>query len=266
MQILGLLCSLPVRVSNNTKLRTAADPQTLVAEAAAAVETEVNDGLLQCMVTYHKTGQRQSALGYLSLVEELTASELLGVFSFALDIKPCASNGDALEAACSLCTCFSRLRIDRAFPNYWGLIKLRVDEVMLCVLAAAKGAGKKPSVFCDTHRLVLRLLMCKAKMDKITRNTGELSEVENELVEVVHWSKVGANVFACATQFVLGEVVTRAVSQAVATLMAKEKFAADDLAKAEQATFKNVMALPGMSLFTEKRMNKLNYRAEASPM
>ena len=220
----------------------------------------MNDTLLQAMCLYQKTGQRQNALGYLSLAENLTESEVLGVFSFALDYKPATASADSIKQCYSLCEAFVRMQIKDTFPQHWPLIVKWVDDVLVQVLQAAKAGRTKPSVFCTTHKLVLSSVMDPNAMKRIIEHTGAFRDIEADLVEVVHGSRVGAKLFACATQQVFGEMITREIKDAVDHLMATVLITAATLTSAQQVVLKKIRSVQGMEAVGERRPINLSYR------
>jgi hypothetical protein len=227
---------------------------------ALKVNTTVNDCLLQAMVLYQKTGQRQNALGYLSLAENLTESEVLGVYSFALDYKPSTASAESIKQCYSLCEAFTRLELKQNFPQHWPLIVKWVDEVLVQVLQAAKSGRTKPSVFCATHSSVLSCLMDPATMGRILGHTGAFKDIEADLVEVVHGSRVGAKLFACATQQVFGEMITREISDAIDLLMKTALITATTLTTAQQMVLKKIRSVQGMEAVSDRRPINLSYR------
>ena len=78
-------------------------------------------------------------------------------------------------------------------------------------------------------------------MKRIIEHTGAFKEIEADLVEVVHGSRVGAKLFACATQLVFGEMITREIKDAVDHLMATDLITATTLTSAQQVVLKKTL-------------------------
>ena len=240
--------------------RSKDNPKAKIEEVAATVDTAINPRLLQSMSNYVKTGQRAAVLGYMSLCEALTDSEILGIFNFALDIIPQGCTGDQLKHAYAVLDCFTRLSIQSKKPNYWLLIRDWVDDVLVQVLATSKALGKKPTTFWSTHRKVLILVMNEEQTQRILDNTGGWEQVEASLVSVVHASKIGSKLFSCATQQVFGELVTREIGKGVATTFAMPRVTAASLMKEQQRVIDAIRKINGMDLYDEKRKITLCYR------
>lgn len=243
--------------------RSAESPQKRVLVAAQALKEDIHVDLVDKMVKYRTTGARHGVIGYVQMCDRLGAQEFLGVCNMALDIRPASSTVDSLKQAVQLCEAFARLRVKDTHAKYFPLIKDWLDQVMVQVLASSKGATKRPTVYCSTHKDVLEMLLPSVALQAVLGHQAAWAEQAGNLMELCNSSMVGLKLFGGACMSVMGETVTDTIQQVVTSLFNNHRITADILATSQRAANTAVRALPNFKLFADKRAIKLNYRGRS---
>ena len=110
------------------------------------------------------------------------------------------------------------------------------------------------------HKKVLALVMSTEKLSKVAEHQGQFSEIEDDIVQLVNSSMVGARLFEASASRVVSEQATKVMDSEIEKLCLLEVIDAAALMKSEQGANATIVALPGSELIPARRTVTLNYR------
>jgi len=166
--------------------------------------------VLQAMVAYKKNGNRAPLAGCLTVLEDVSRAELVGILRWALELRP-TNSAEQLKYSMDVGRFITRLQLHKKFPKDIGVMADWLDNMLTHVFSKAKCDQTKPSVFIQIHADIVFLVLPKEATEKIVQHVGPFTEIESELAEASA-SRLGMALFGTALHSVLGETRTRTLS------------------------------------------------------
>jgi len=231
--------------------------------AMKALSPQPNDGevstlLLEGMIAFTKTGNRAPLAGAICLVENVTRADVVGVFRWALKIRPKASP-EQQRYATNVARFIARLDLSTKFPKEVGALQDWLDKLMLHQFSQVKGQNKRPSTFVHSNRDIAFLVLPQQVTEKVLAHTGNFSNVEADLVTLCQ-TRLGTALFGSALHGVLAERVQKKIDEAFVQLVAGGTVSKTSFSKAHVACAKDLLSQPYIKLLPEKRLIALTYR------